>query len=51
MTSTVDPAHLTEPTGDYTLDPVYIRIGFSTRHAMVTKVREPSASSMEPRRS
>ncbi len=26
-------------TGDYTLDPMHSRIGFSARHAMVTKVR------------
>jgi polyisoprenoid-binding protein YceI len=26
-------------TGDYTLDPSHTRLGFSTRHAMVTKVR------------
>ena len=25
--------------GDYTLDPSHTRIGFSARHAMVTKVR------------
>ncbi len=26
-------------TGDYTLDPSHTRVGFSARHAMVTKVR------------
>lgn len=31
-----DPADLT---GDYTLDPTHTRLGFTARHAMVTKVR------------
>ncbi|MDX6741302.1 YceI family protein [Actinocorallia sp. A-T 12471] len=30
---------LSELTGTYTLDPTHTRIGFSARHAMVTKVR------------
>ena len=30
---------LTELDGTYTIDPAHSRIGFSTRHAMVTKVR------------
>ncbi|MDH6121194.1 YceI family protein [Kitasatospora sp. GAS204B] len=30
---------LTELTGEYVLDPAHTRIGFSARHAMVTKVR------------
>ncbi len=30
---------VTDLTGDYTLDPSHTRIGFSARHAMVTKVR------------
>ncbi|GAB3669944.1 YceI family protein [Actinocorallia lasiicapitis] len=29
----------TELTGTYTLDPVHSRVGFSARHAMITKVR------------
>jgi polyisoprenoid-binding protein YceI len=36
MTAAVD---YTELTGTYTLDPTHSRIGFVTRHAMVTKVR------------
>lgn len=36
MTSTTDYRELT---GTYTLDPAHSRIGFVTRHAMVTKVR------------
>ncbi|CAN5619941.1 YceI family protein [soil metagenome] len=32
-------ATLTDITGDYTLDAAHSRIGFSARHAMVTKVR------------
>jgi polyisoprenoid-binding protein YceI len=35
-TATTDYARLT---GDYVIDPVHSRIGFSARHAMVTKVR------------
>ncbi|GAB2837483.1 YceI family protein [Actinocorallia aurea] len=53
---------LSELTGTYTLDPAHTRIGFSARHAMVTKVRgafnefsgtaqvngsDPAASSVE----
>ena len=38
MTNATTPA-LTELTGTYTLDPSHSRIGFVTRHAMVTKVR------------
>ena len=38
MTTATAPA-LTELTGTYALDPAHSRIGFSTRHAMVTKVR------------
>ncbi len=30
---------LEDVTGDYTLDPTHTRLGFSTRHAMVTTVR------------
>src|SRR5664280_1076904 len=37
-TTTTVPA-LTDLTGTYTLDPAHTRIGFVTRHAMVTKVR------------
>jgi polyisoprenoid-binding protein YceI len=38
---TFDPATsvLTDITGEYTLDPTHTRLGFSTRHAMVTTVR------------
>ena len=32
-------SHLEDISGDYTLDPVHTRIGFSARHAMVTTVR------------
>jgi polyisoprenoid-binding protein YceI len=32
-------ALLSDITGDYTLDPTHSRLGFSTRHAMVTTVR------------
>ncbi|HEY0696995.1 MAG TPA: YceI family protein [Micromonospora sp.] len=38
MTTTATPA-LTDLTGTYTIDPSHSRIGFVTRHAMVTKVR------------
>lgn len=35
-----DPSHAVDDiSGDYTLDPNHSRIGFSARHAMVTKVR------------
>lgn len=34
-----NPISLTDLTGSYTIDPVHSRIGFSARHAMVTKVR------------
>jgi len=39
--NTFDPATtvLTDIKGDYTLDPTHSRLGFSTRHAMVTTVR------------
>ncbi len=39
--STFDPATsvLTDIKGEYTLDPTHTRLGFSTRHAMVTTVR------------
>ncbi|MGN6750921.1 MAG: YceI family protein, partial [Intrasporangium sp.] len=30
---------VTDIAGDYALDPTHTRIGFSARHAMVTKVR------------
>ena len=55
-------AVLEDITGDYTLDPTHTRLGFSTRHAMVTTVRgqftefsgtahvdsaDPAASSVE----
>jgi polyisoprenoid-binding protein YceI len=38
---TFDPATsvLTDIKGEYTLDPTHTRLGFSTRHAMVTTVR------------
>jgi len=38
---TFDPATtvVTDITGDYALDPTHSRLGFSTRHAMVTTVR------------
>jgi polyisoprenoid-binding protein YceI len=38
MTATLNTA-TTELSGDYTLDTTHTRIGFSARHAMVTKVR------------
>lgn len=34
-----DAIPLTDLTGSYTIDPTHSRIGFSARHAMVTKVR------------
>jgi polyisoprenoid-binding protein YceI len=39
--ATFDPATtvLTDIKGDYALDPTHTRLGFSTRHAMVTTVR------------
>jgi len=37
MTTTTTP--LAELTGKYALDPAHSRVGFSARHAMVTKVR------------
>ena len=39
--STFDPATtvISDIKGDYTLDPTHSRLGFSTRHAMVTTVR------------
>lgn len=37
-TATTD-IDLDQLTGDYTIDPAHTRIGFSARHAMVTKVR------------
>ena len=39
--NTFDPATsvLTDIKGEYTLDPTHTRLGFSTRHAMVTTVR------------
>ena len=40
--TTTDTTGTTAPTsltGNYTLDPAHTRIGFSARHAMVTKVR------------
>lgn len=37
MTDSVIP--LSELTGTYTIDPTHSRIGFSARHAMITKVR------------
>lgn len=39
MTAAPTPAALTDLTGTWTLDPSHTRIGFVTRHAMVTKVR------------
>jgi polyisoprenoid-binding protein YceI len=36
LASTPSPAGIS---GDYVLDPAHTRIGFSARHAMVTKVR------------
>ena len=40
MTSnTQAPVTLSDLSGTYTLDPAHTRIGFSARHAMVTKVR------------
>ncbi|MGO4597846.1 YceI family protein [Terrabacter sp. 2RAF25] len=40
-TETVEAASVavSDISGDYTLDPTHTRIGFSARHAMVTKVR------------
>jgi polyisoprenoid-binding protein YceI len=39
--NTFDPATtvITDIAGDYTIDPTHTRLGFSTRHAMVTTVR------------
>ena len=37
--TTLTPTGLRDVTGSYTLDPAHTRIGFVTRHAMVTKVR------------
>ena len=39
--NTFDPATtvIADLKGDYTLDPTHTRLGFSTRHAMVTTVR------------
>src|SRR5690606_15936892 len=37
--SAVAVAEPTDLTGDYTLDPTHTRLGFTARHAMVTKVR------------
>ena len=39
MTATTLTLSPTDLTGTYILDPVHTRIGFSARHAMVTKVR------------
>ena len=39
MTSHVCSECLSQLTGTYTLDPAHSRIGFTARHAMVTKVR------------
>ena len=38
-TTTTTATAPTNLTGNYTLDPVHSRVGFSARHAMVTKVR------------
>ena len=37
--STLTTTDRQQLTGDYTIDPVHSRVGFSARHAMVTKVR------------
>jgi polyisoprenoid-binding protein YceI len=41
MSATFDAptAHLSDISGDYTIDPSHSRLGFVARHAMVTKVR------------
>lgn len=39
MTEAATTAALTDLDGTYTIDPAHSRVGFSTRHAMVTKVR------------
>jgi polyisoprenoid-binding protein YceI len=39
MTNPATATGTTSLTGNYTLDPAHTRIGFSARHAMVTKVR------------
>ncbi|RYE74250.1 MAG: polyisoprenoid-binding protein, partial [Myxococcales bacterium] len=39
MTATTVPTTLSELTGEWTIDDTHTRIGFSARHAMVTKVR------------
>src|ERR1700722_705713 len=39
MSSTDTSSALSTLTGSYTIDPAHSRIGFSARHAMVTKVR------------
>ena len=39
MTNTGTATGTTSLTGNYNLDPAHTRIGFSARHAMVTKVR------------
>ena len=36
---TAAPAAIKDLTGDYQIDPAHTRVGFSTRHAMVTTVR------------
>jgi len=37
--TTATPGSVAQITGTYTIDPAHSRIGFSARHAMVTKVR------------
>ena len=37
--TTIDTAALTAETGEYKLDLAHTRVGFSARHAMVSKVR------------
>ncbi len=39
MTNTTGTTGTTSLTGNYNLDPAHSRLGFSARHAMVTKVR------------
>jgi polyisoprenoid-binding protein YceI len=39
MTEATAPTDLSQLSGTYTLDPAHTEIGFSARHAMVTKVR------------
>ena len=39
MTTVTTPTDLSQLTGEYTIDPTHSTLGFTARHAMVTKVR------------